>query len=405
MKAVERRDKHGNLVYKLRAYVGLDTRGKKKIVSTTWKPDPTWSKRKINEELKIAQAKFEIHAKEEAERQKEEEFAKIDSAIPFADFAKIFINDYARITLKKSTVNDYEGRLKRINEAIGHIPLEKFTPVVINKFLANLSEPGIKLTSKTPQGLSPKTVKNYKILLSAIFTKAVEWQYLSQSPMEMGIVIPKVTKSKIKPLTITEAQQLLNLLMEEAPLKYQVFFLTDLVTGARRGELCGLTWDDIDFENRIISIRRNLLYNVKDGIYVDTLKTEQSYRDNRVSEWLIDLYRQLRTEQNEKQQKKAVEWLEYDFVFRRDDGQPTHPNSWATWFTRFQETHNFRKTTIHELRHTTATLLIGNKFNSKMVAGRLGHGSTKTTNDIYADYLRDSDEAVNDEMDTLLFQK
>ena len=150
MKAIEKKDKNGNLVYKLRAYVGLDLNGKKKIVSKTWKPDPKWNKKKIADELTIAQAQFESYARAAAEQEKAEQAAQIDSNIPFENFAKIFIRDYARISLKKSTVNDYEGKLKRVNEAIGHIPLNKFTPIIINKFLANLTEPGIKQTSKAP---------------------------------------------------------------------------------------------------------------------------------------------------------------------------------------------------------------------------------------------------------------
>lgn len=400
MKAVERRDKHGNLVYKLRAYVGLDLNGKKKIVSTTWKPDPRWSKKKIADELTIAQAQFEINARTAAEQEKAEREAQIDSNIPFESFAKIFIRDYARISLKKSTVNDYEGKLKRVNEAIGHIPLNKFTPIVINKFLANLSEPGIKQTSKTPKGLSPKTIKNFKIMLSSIFTKAVDWGYLPTSPMERGIVIPRVTKPAIKPLTLTQAKQLVNLLLDEAPLKYQCFFLTDIVTGARRGELCGLTWDDIDFDKGIIYIRRNLLYNANDGVYLDTPKTEASIRRNKISPWLVDLFKELKAQQVNPPSEK---WAQYDFVFRADNGNPTNPNSWYTWFVRFQERHNFRKTTIHELRHTAATLLIGDGLNTKMVSGRLGHSTTRTTDDNYADYLQDTDDVVNAHFDSLLF--
>lgn len=401
MKPQERKDKNGVISYKLRAYVGLDLNGKKKIVSTTWKPDPKWTAAKTKAELENAQRDFERYARAEAEKARAAESLTPDSSITFQDFAVKFINEYARISLKKSTVNDYEGKIKRVNEAIGHIPLNKFTPIIINKFLANLSEPGIKQTSKTPKGLSPKTIKNFKIMLSSIFTKAVEWRYLSSSPMDKGIVIPKVHKPKLNPLTIDQAKQLINLLINEAPLKYRLFLMTDLAIGARRGEIAGLTWDDIDLDNGTIRIERNLLYNSNDGIYIDTPKTENSYRTNKISPWLVEMFKQYKAEQ--KPHKIDVDWIGYDFVFIREDGKPTHPNSWYTWFTRFQESHGFRKTTIQEIRHTAPTLLIGNGMPTKLVSGRLGHGSTKTTDDVYADYLQETDEAVNAQMDALLF--
>jgi integrase len=191
--------------------------------------------------------------------------------------------------------------------------------------------------------------------------------------------------------------------MNEAPLKYRLFIMTDLAIGARRGEVAGLTWNDINFDKGTIKIERNLLYNSTDGIYIDTPKTEQSYRVNKISPWLVEMFKEYKAEQEKHPHQVNVDWIDYDFVFCREDGQPVHPNSWLTWFSRFQESHNFRKTTIQELRHTAPTLLISAGLPTKLVSGRLGHGSTKTTDDIYADYLQETDEVVNTQMDTLLF--
>ena len=409
MKPIEKKDKNGNVSYKLRVFVGRDSNNKTKIVSSTWKPNPEWSKSRTQKELMLAQVKFQEEVEKNTSEYLENTEVKINADITFAEFSDIYMNNYVNIALKNRTIRDYEGRLKRINPAIGNIKLLDFSPIIINKFLSNLSEDGVKLTIKKgeqPQGLSSKSIKNYKILLSSIFTKAVEWGYLDKTPM-VGIVTPKVVSKKTTPLSQEEVTELINLLKEKAPLKYYVFFALDIVSGMRRGELLGLTWDKIDFKKQLITINSNLLYTPKDGIYIDTTKTESSNRVVRISEWLVKLLKKYKKEQSLLKIEKIKSgeydiWNENQFLFTQENGNPMHPNTPYNWFVRFQKNNNLRVVNIHTLRHTTATLLILNQVNTKLVSGRLGHSSTKTTNDIYADYIKEADEFVNDILDDII---
>lgn len=411
LKPIKKMDKNGDVVYKLRVFVGRDENNKVKIVSRTWKPDPKWSKPRIEKELVLAISKFQEEIDEQTEKVTKENRTIISNKnrITFEEFSDIFIEDYAKVALKTRTYRDYEGRLKRIKPAIGHINLCDFTPVIINKFLSNLSEPGVKLTVKkgeAPKGLSSKSVKNYKILLSSIFTKAVEWGYIEKTPM-IGIVIPRVVSKKIEPLSPEEVKKLIELLRENAPLKYHIFIVLDIITGMRRGELLGLTWDKIDFKKQIITINANLLYTSQDGVYLDSTKTSSSDRAIHISQWLVDLLKAYKKEQQETRERLKesggnLNWNPDNFVFVRDNGEPIHPNTPYNWFIRFQERNELRVVSIQALRHTTATLLILNQVNTKLVSGRLGHSSTKTTNDIYAEYVKQADEAVNDVLDDII---
>ena len=409
MKAIKKVDKNGNVSYKLRVFVGRDKDNKVKIVSHTWKPDPLWSAARVQKELQIAQLHFEEEVNSQIIAYSDGINSNINKNISFEEFSHIYIRDYAMIALKKRTIRDYEGRLKRIIPAIGHIRLQDFSPVIINKFLSNLSEPGVKLTTKkgmTPQGLSSKSIKNYKILLSSIFTRAVEWEYIDKTPM-IGIVTPKVISKKTKPLSQKEVQNLIKLLKEKAPLKYYVFFVLDVITGMRRGELLALTWDKIDNKKQLMTIDSNLLYTSEDGIYTDSTKTESSNRIIHISKWLNELLKEYKNEQEKMKYEAEKEnvcsnWNPQGYLFVQKDGSPMHPNTPYGWFMKFQKKNGLRVVNIQTLRHTTATLLILNQVNTKLVSGRLGHSSTKTTNDIYAQYIKEADEFVSDVLDDII---
>ncbi len=414
LKPIKKTDKNGDIVYKLRVYMGQDENKKVKIVSRTWKPDPNWSKTRTEKELILALSNFQEEIDEQTKKIIKENRTIISNKnkITFEEFSDIFIDDYAKVALKTRTYRDYEGRLKRIKPAIGHINLCDFTPVIINKFLSNLSEPGVKLTVKkgeVPKGLSSKSVKNYKILLSSIFTKAVEWGYIEKTPM-IGIVTPRVISKKIEPLSPDEVKKLIAILQKEAPLKYYLFIVLDIITGMRKGELLGLTWDKIDFKTQIITINSNLLYTVEDGVFLDSTKTASSDRAIHISEWLSDMLKlykqkQLEIKKQYKESGKDSNWNPNNFVFVGDTGEPIHPNTPYNWFVKFQERNGLRVVSIQTLRHTTATLLILNQVNTKLVSGRLGHSSTKTTNDIYAEYVKEADEIVNEVLDDIIITK
>lgn len=411
LKAVKKVDKQGNIGYKLRAYAGRDANKKVKIVSMMWKPDSNWSEARIQKELELAQFRFQEEVDSQIKLQNDALRLNTSSSLTFDEFCVKYIEEYAKVALKTRTLRDYESRLKRIKPAIGHIMLKDFTPSIINRFLANLSEDGVKLTVKQsgkPSGLSPKSIKNYKILLSSIFSCAVEWGFLESSPMK-GIVTPKAITSTPTPLSSEEVKKLIQCLDENAPLKYYVFITLDIITGMRRGELLGLTWDKINFKNQLITINSALLYTPEDGVYVDTTKTESSNRVIHISEWLnnlLKIYHQeyLKTKK-QKHQEGLPDWNQQEYLFFQDNGKPMHPNTPYNWFINFQKKHNLRVVNIHTLRHTTATLLIANQVNTKLVSGRLGHSSTKTTNDIYANYIKEADEAVSEILDDIILPR
>jgi len=102
-------------------------------------------------------------------------------------------------------------------------------------------------------------------------------------------------------------------------------------SGFRHGELCGLTWDNIDFENHIITVEKALYHITKQGDVLKTPKTATSNRSLRLSDEVFELLHQLQNFYETESMRFGTKWNDTDFIFKRSDGNtisPTAPNEW-----------------------------------------------------------------------------
>ena len=109
------------------------------------------------------------------------------------------------------------------------------------------------------------------------------------------VSVPKGEKKEKQIYTLEEIEQLFDLL-EEAPLKYHTFFVLAIYSGFRRGELLGLEWKDVDFENNVISVRRTFNYTAEQGTYTDTTKTKKSQRSLKFPPVVMNLLKSFKAE-------------------------------------------------------------------------------------------------------------
>ena len=127
-----------------------------------------------------------------------------------------------------------------------------------------------------PEPLAGKTILQYHRLISSILQTAVHWQYIPANPAER-VKPPKVKKEEAPYLDDKQAIRLLEL-MEDQPIQYRTAVAVLLFTGMRRGELLGLNWCDVNFENMTIDIQRTLQYLPEKGTYIEDTKTTSSRR-------------------------------------------------------------------------------------------------------------------------------
>ena len=445
--------KRGNN-YQIRVSCGYKVTGEQIIKTTTYKPRPGMTPKQIQKEVERQAVLFE---------EKCMNGTYMDGNIKLCDFAEKWFKDYAEKQLKSETYYIYKLMLKRVNEALGHIRIDRIQPHHLLEFYNNLSECGIRedikykpvkdikkilvqkkmtqlslsekagisvatisssikgnnLSKRTaekimialndntifePVGkekkLSQETILHHHSFISTMLSRAVEWQLIPSNPCDR-VKPPKVEHKEAKYLDEIQAAELIKCLYNE-PLHYRTIIMLLLYSGMRRGEVCGLEWSDIDFKNNLISISKSNLYLPGKGIFEDTTKNKTSERVIRIPQDMIDLLKEYKVEQNKQRLSVGDMWKGSKKIFTTAFGAPIHPDSVTSWFSKFIKKYNLPNIHLHSLRHTNATLLIANGTNIRTVANRLGHADTSTTSNIYAHAIKTADEMAAETLANIL---
>ena len=337
-----------------------------------------WSKRSVERELKKVAAEFEraCGAGEVLNRAQEKERAEAKAA----EAAKIkTVRQYAQsvfmptkeATFSEQARSSYQMFLDRhILPVIGDVLLVDVTPAIIQKLLIDYQRAGYAHAS---------AVKLYNIL-RGLFEMAFLDDSIPISPM-LKVKRPAPRKDEPqkpeseKAYTAAELVCILSY-VEREPLKWRVYINLAADTGARRGELCGLQWQDIDWKTGAVRISRNLQYTAQKGVYVTSTKNGKE-RVIDIGTDVLDLLRDLRREQAG---TGFSQW-----VFTQDGtAEPMFPQSPTRYFKRFGERYGVKDFHPHKLRHSSASIAITNGADIVSVSQRLGHSDTAVTLKMYA---------------------
>ena len=239
--------------------------------------------------------------------------------------------------------------------------------------------------------LDANTVRGYHRLISSILTKAVKWGFIPFNPAA-NAELPKLMPKEAAHLDEEDARRLLELLQNE-PAKYRAAISFDLLSGLRRGELLGLRWSDVDFENETVTIVQTSSYVPGVGIYTDTPKNKTSARPLKLSRSAFFVLRQVQEWQEEQRALCGDRWKDKDGrIFTNDEGAPIPPDALSSWFGDFTRRNGFTEIHVHSLRHSYASLLIAEGTPLVVVSRRLGHAQVSTTANIYAHVIASADE-------------
>ena len=282
-----------------------------------------------------------------------------------------WFENVAKIKVRPSSHQTYKGYIdNHIKPSIGNIPLEKLTPMDLQKFYRRLLPKGRveRIESKEqPKGLSAMTVRNINLVISSAMSLAVAQKIILNNPTD-SCELPKVEHKEMQ----TVPAEQLSAFLEEATRSgvYEMYYI-ELATGLRRGELLGLKWTDIDWKNGVIKVRRQVA-RVNGEIVEAPLKTKNSYRAVSISPQAIEVLREQKQKTND------------TYVFPSPNGGPISPDSVNNMLKRVLERAGIPKVRFHDLRHTFATIALQNGVDIKTVSGMLGHFSAGFTLDTYA---------------------
>lgn len=448
----KRKNRDGTFSYRIRVYKGEDTSGKALVPYVmTWKPAPKMTQRQIEKELTKQANDFE-------EKCKTGEIS--DNKQTFEQYADYVLKLKERTGIKHRTIVRYRDILNRINQGIGYLKLKDIKPQHLNNLYEQLAQEGIRKnnekcickinlkedlkqkgllvnklcekahisqqTYRTASNMKPISIDKAKCLcntlgmpLNEVFKTTINNTPLSnktilehhrlistilnQAEKEMLIMYNPARKATPPKAETTHAnyfqpQDIDNIreCLKNEPLKWQTIIHLLLITGARRGELCGLKWEVIEWSHNKIHICNNLLYTPDRGIYEDTTKTESSDRYITLPNETMVLLKKYRQWYLKQATACGDRWHNTNYLFFQEksgnEGKPICPDTITDWCNNFSRKYNLPHINPHAFRHTMASLLYFSGADSVSISKRLGHSKVSTTTDIYSHIIQQADE-------------
>ena len=312
--------------------------------------------------------------------------------------------------LEGTTRNGYESKLRRhIRPALGKKQIAKIDVETLEAFYGSLAQcrarcngrkfiehrvqKDHKCTEKCRphvcQPLADSTIRQIHWILSGAFDRAIRWRWLSVNPADKAEP-PAQPKPNPRPPSPTEAGDLLTEASKDAD--WGTLVWVAVMTGARRGELCALRWSDIDLDEAVIMLTRSIA-QIGGTCWEKDLKTHQQRRIALDGE-SIAVLRAYRKRRQERALELGIKLPKNAFVFSLAPDSSAHlkPDSVTQRYDRMAKRLSI-DTTIHKLRHYSATELIRAGVDIRTVAGRLGHGGGgATTLRVYTAWVAESDQ-------------
>lgn len=335
------------------------------------------------------------------------------SEMLLSEYLDMWLEDFVKEKVSENTYYKYKSACeKRINPSLGKKRLCDLKVLDIEKFLKELKKP--RKHSKTNKELKPPgntTLQKYYQVLNTALNRAVKLQMIIDNPCKF-IDPPKRDKFKAEILTLEEVSEIIKMLDEKNYEDYIFRLALDITleTGLRRGEMCGLTWKDIDFNKKYIDVNKALIKVDGKGYLIGGTKTEGSERIIPISDDLIEKLKKHKTKQKENKLQYGEFYLkniwngkEFDLLFTWRDGDFISPSNFRIKLKKICKKCGIEKNIRwHDLRHTNATLLLESDVNLKVIQERLGHTLLQTTSDLYTHVTKKLNRNATDKISSLL---
>ena len=231
-------------------------------------------------------------------------------------------------------------------------------------------------------GLSLRSIKLQGIILNLIYKQAIREGVVKNNPCEYAkYPVSKITVPKIEPsfYTVEQCNELLNAI-RDTPL-YNMVYIT-FIYGLRRSELMGLKWDAVDFDNHTISIRHTVVVN-STVTRKDKTKNASSRRTYPLLPDIEKLLLDMKTEQEKNKQLFGNCYIDNGYIFVKADGSVYYPSYPTHELSKAISKNNLEHIRWHDLRHSTASMLIEKGWHMKDISDWLGHNDIGTTMNIY----------------------
>ncbi len=254
------------------------------------------------------------------------------------------------------------------------------------------------------QGYSYNTIRKIYQVSNAVLRECYRLQEINTNIPDFITKPKKREENKSEDVyNLQEIKIILNTLEKDLTtvklVKIPIYLF--LTAGLRFGEIAGLCWEDIDFENCVLNIKHNLV-TVKGKFIMKDTKTESSERSIVIPEAVINILKEEKLRQNKLKLQGLLNENEYNVVCLTSKYKYISTSNFNVNYKRFIKKCNLRYIRPHSLRHAHATLLLASGTDIKTVSERLGHSGIEITMDIYTHVLKELDKKASDNIASLI---
>lgn len=355
----------------IRVFTGRDANGKQIVKSTTYVPPEGTSPKKAEKLAQEYAFEFERHCKG---------YSQLNENMRFSELAEWYFENYAPEELKPTTIMNYKSQYKNhISPFLGHKKLKEITTPLLTEFLRQLGQ---------QHNLNPATIRKIYIVVQSIYRRALQQGFAKENPCQNVIIPKKKDTGKRYSLTEEETKRFIKLVNEKSwDNDVKRILMVLLFTGMRIGECLGLSWEDVNFEEKTIFIKHTLSH--ANGIsYLDTPKTESSIRIIAMNATVEKLLQEQKVYTDSLKDVLGDNYAHPEMIFPSGQGNYRDRASVYHSLKRMTKNTEFEDMTLHKLRHCNATLLLNSGVELKVISEHLGHCDIGVTANIYADVLK-----------------
>ena len=302
-----------------------------------------------------------------------------------------WLDEYMLFTIKDSTIHGYRSHIEnQVKRFIGDKQLAYLTTADIQKFYNKIKKEGrVKRHPIHGYALADSMVRRVHMMLHEALDMAVKERLIVRNPT-IGTTIPKKTVTEKQVLCDSQLDRFIATVKRE-PYWYD-FFYTEIMTGLRRGEICGLKWSDINFTDNTLSVKRSVSNKRGGGVEIGETKTDAGVRKIIMPPSLAALLQ-------EKRNKAVNEWV---FPHYANPSEPLHPDLAYTKLKTMLKRAGLPLIRFHDLRHTFATHAMQGGVDAKTLAGILGHTDASFTLDTYTHVTGDMQRSASAVVDNMM---
>ncbi len=306
-----------------------------------------------------------------------------DCNMMLSEWLDKWLTEYIACYVRPNTLFSYTAMIKnQINPNIGNRPLSALTTMEIQKFYNTIKKNGrVKTDKKHGIELADSMVRKIHLMLHEALDMAVKQRLLVSNPTN-GTALPR---NNYAPKQILNDEQLDRFIEAiKADERWYDFFYTEITTGLRKGEICGLRWEDFDENCGTLRVKRSVGKTINGVILIGETKTKTGLREILLPPSTADLL----------QQRKENSYSEWIFPNLRNAKEPMNPQCAYGRLKTILKQAGLPLIRFHDLRHTFATHAIAGGVDAKTLSGILGHANASFTLDNYTHVTTDMQKSA-----------